>query len=114
MGKVFIDVDIILDLMISRGRLALDAARIFSLSEKKEISLCTTGSAFSDASYILKKLGTPKKVMEKLVQLAGLVEITGLPDHAILPENVQIICPDTRPIFKKQGVIFGEIKMPNL
>jgi predicted nucleic acid-binding protein len=70
--------------MIAREPFALDAARIFSLSEKKEISICTTGLVFSNAYYILRKLGTHKKVVEKLSQLAQLVDIIGLPKVAVV------------------------------
>jgi predicted nucleic acid-binding protein len=83
MNKAFIDTDVILDFLIAREPFAMDAARIFSLSEKKEISICTTGLVFSNAYYILRKLGTHKKVIEKLTQLARLVDIIGLSKIAV-------------------------------
>jgi predicted nucleic acid-binding protein len=83
MNKAFIDTDVILDFMIAREPFAMDAARIFSLSEKKEISLCTTGLVFSNAYYVLRKLGTHKKVIEKLTQLERLVDIIGLSKIAV-------------------------------
>lgn len=70
--------------MMAREPFALDAARIFSLSEKKEISICTTGLVFSNTYYILRKLGTHKKVIEKLSQLARLIDIIGLPKAAVV------------------------------
>lgn len=70
--------------MIAREPFALDAARIFSLSEKREISICTTGLVFSNAYYILRKLSTHKKVVEKLNQLARLIGIIGLPKVAVM------------------------------
>lgn len=84
MSKVFIDTDVILDFMIAREPFALDAARIFSLAEKKKISICTTGLVFSNAYYILRKLGTHKKVIEKLSQMAQLIDIIGLPKVAVI------------------------------
>ena len=84
MSKIFIDTDVILDFMMAREPFALDAARIFSLSEKKEISICTTGLVFSNTYYILRKLGTHKKVIEKLSQLARLIDIIGLPKAAVV------------------------------
>ena len=83
MDKAFIDTDVILDFLTGREPFALDAARIFSLSEKKKISICTSGLVFSNAYYILRKLGTHKKVIEKLSQLARLVEIISLPGTAV-------------------------------
>jgi predicted nucleic acid-binding protein len=84
LSKIFIDTDVILDFMMAREPFALDAARIFSLSEKKEISICTTGLVFSNTYYILRKLGTHKKVIEKLSQLARLIDIIGLPKAAVV------------------------------
>ena len=70
--------------MIAREPFALDAARIFSLSENKEILVCTTGLVFSNAYYVLRKLGTHKKVIEKLTQLARIIEIIGLPKDSVI------------------------------
>jgi predicted nucleic acid-binding protein len=84
LSKAFVDTDVILDFMIAREPFALDAARIFSLSEKKEISICTSGLVFSNAYYILRKLSTHKKVLEKLVQLAKFIDIIDLPRDAVI------------------------------
>jgi predicted nucleic acid-binding protein len=84
LSKVFIDTDVILDFLINREPFALDAAKIFSLSENGDISICTTGLVFSNAYYILRKLGTHKKVVEKLTQLSRLVDIIGLPKVAVI------------------------------
>jgi predicted nucleic acid-binding protein len=70
--------------MIAREPFALDAARIFSLSERKEISICTTGLVFSNAYYVLRKLGPHKKVIEKLTQLAKLIDLIGLSKIAVM------------------------------
>lgn len=84
MSKAFIDADVILDFLIAREPFALDAARIFTLSEKKQISICTTGLVFSNAYYVLRKLGSHQKVMEKLSQLAKLIDIIPLSKVSVL------------------------------
>jgi predicted nucleic acid-binding protein len=84
MSKAFIDTDVILDFLIAREPFALDAARIFTLSEKKQISICTTGLVFSNAYYVLRKLGSHQKVMEKLSQLAKLIDIIPLSKVSVL------------------------------
>ncbi|MBN9379892.1 MAG: PIN domain-containing protein [Chitinophagaceae bacterium] len=84
MSKAFIDIDVTLDFMIAREPFAMDAARIFSLSEKKQISICTTGLVFSNAYYVLGKLGSHKKVIEKLTHLARLINIIGLPKISVI------------------------------
>lgn len=111
MDKIFIDTDVILDFMIGRHPFAIDAAQILSLAERKKVSICTTSLVFSNAYYILRKLGTHKKVMEKLTKLARLLDIIGisklpllhalssefndfedaLQHYAALAENVKII-----------------------
>jgi predicted nucleic acid-binding protein len=82
--KAFIDTDVILDFLIAREPFAVDAARIFSLSENKKISICTSGLVFSNAYYVLRKLGTHKKVIEKLTQLTRLIDIVSLSKPAVL------------------------------
>src|SRR3569833_3172069 len=84
MNKIFIDTDIILDFMIAREPFAVDAARIFSLSEQNKINLCTTGLVFSNAYYILRKLAPHKKVIEKLTQLTKFIGIIGLSETAVI------------------------------
>jgi len=84
MSKAFIDTDVILDFLIAREPFAMDAARIFTLSEKKRISICTTGLVFSNAYYVLRKLGSHQKVMEKLSQLAKLIDIIALSKVSVL------------------------------
>jgi len=121
MSKAFVDTDVILDFMIGREPFAMDAARIFTLSEKKQISICTTDLVFSNAYYVLRKLGTHKKVIEKLTQLARLIDIIGLSKvavnralesefgnfedalqhYAALTENVKIIITRNTKDYKK-------------
>ena len=84
MNKVFIDTDVILDFLIGREPYAINAARIFSLAERKAALICTTGLVFSNAYYILRKLGPHKKVIEKLTQLARLIDVIGLPKTAVM------------------------------
>lgn len=84
MDKAFIDTDVILDFLIGREPFALDAAKIFSLAERKKVSIRTTGLVFSNAYYILRKLGPHKKVIEKLTQLAKLIDVCELPKSVIM------------------------------
>jgi predicted nucleic acid-binding protein len=75
---------VILDFLIAREPFAVDAARIFSLAENKEISICTSGLVFSNAYYVLRKLGTHRKVVEKLTQLSRFIDIIGLSKAAVI------------------------------
>ncbi|HEV2352813.1 MAG TPA: PIN domain-containing protein [Puia sp.] len=84
MNKAFIDTDVILDFLTGREPFAFDAARILSLAENKELSICTTGLVFLNAYYVLRKLGTHRKVVEKLTRLSRLVDIIGLSEAAVM------------------------------
>jgi predicted nucleic acid-binding protein len=83
MRNVFVDTDVILDFLIAREPFAIDAARIFSLSEKKKVAICTTGLVFANAYYVLRKLGPHKKVVEKLAMLAAIIDIISLSKDAV-------------------------------
>jgi predicted nucleic acid-binding protein len=84
LNKAFIDTDVILDFLIAREPHVADAARIFSLAENKEIAICTTGLVFSNAYYVLRKLGTHRKVVGKLTQLSRLIDIIALSNAAVV------------------------------
>lgn len=84
MDKVFIDTDVILDFLLNREPFSLDAARIFSLSERRKINACTTGLVVANAYYILRKLSTHAKVTEKLLLLTNFIDIIPLPKTAVL------------------------------
>ena len=75
---------LILDFLIGREPFAADAAKIFSLSERKEAPICTTGLVFSNAYYVLRKLAPHKKVIEKLTQLSKLIEVIELSKIAVM------------------------------
>lgn len=75
MDKVFLDTDVILDFLLDREPFAYEAARIFSLCDKKKISACTTALVFANAYYVLRKISTHKRVTEKLLLLSQWVDI---------------------------------------
>jgi predicted nucleic acid-binding protein len=54
--KLFIDSDIILDLLAGRPLFYDDAARIFSWAYKKKIELYTTAVVLATVFYILRKV----------------------------------------------------------
>lgn len=84
MDKVFVDTEVILDFLLNREPYSLDAARILSLAENKIIQASTTGLVFANAYYILRKLASHKKVIEKLLKLSQLVDIISLSKPTVL------------------------------
>lgn len=84
MDKIFIDTDVILDFLLNRKPFSIDAAKILSLSEKNVIRVGTTGLVFANTYYILRKISTHKKVVEKLTKLSELIKIIDLPKEAVV------------------------------
>src|SRR5579872_3993131 len=84
MDRIFLDTDVILDFLLAREPFAQDAARVLSLSERKAAHICTTALVFANTYYILRKISPHRKCVEKLLQLAGLMEIIDLGKAAMI------------------------------
>jgi len=84
MASIFLDTDVILDFLLDREPFALNATRILSLCEKKEISACTTGLVMANVYYILRKFSTHKKITERLLQLSRYIDFISLPGSAVI------------------------------
>lgn len=75
MENVFIDTDVIVDFLTDRKPFSIDSAEIFSLIDQKKVKGCVSSLSFSNLYYVLSKFGTHKKVINKLQELAELVDI---------------------------------------
>jgi predicted nucleic acid-binding protein len=75
MEIVFIDTDVIIDFLTDRKPFSIEAAKIFSLIDKKKIKGCVSSLTFSNLYYVLRKFGTHKKVINSLQELSGLIDI---------------------------------------
>ena len=73
--NVLIDTNVILDFFINREPFANDAEKLFSLCETQKITGFITPITISNSYYILRKLGTHKKVINNLKQLLSITEI---------------------------------------
>jgi predicted nucleic acid-binding protein len=81
--KVFIDSDVILDLLAQRQPFYDDAARIFSLAYEKKIVIYTTAVVFANVFYILRKLKGNDEAKNQLKILRLLVHILPINDNII-------------------------------
>lgn len=75
MTRVFIDTDILLDLVTGRSPFARDAASLFVLIDQEKIVGCVSSLSFSNLYYILRKYSSHQKVITQLESLANLLEI---------------------------------------
>lgn len=83
MDQVFIDTDVIIDLLIDREPFAGDAARIFTYAERGLITCYVSALSFSNIFYVVGKLAGKDEARRLIEQLEKLVEI--------LPVDAKII-----------------------
>ena len=75
MNKVFIDSDVILDLLAQREPHYSSAARLFSLIDRQEIAAYTSSLVFANLHYLLKKLASNAFALKSLRKLKTLINI---------------------------------------
>lgn len=76
MESVFLDTDVVIDLLTDRQPYSEDIAAIFSLSEKGILELCVSSLSFNNIYYIVRKLAGHKKALELLTNLEKLVIVS--------------------------------------
>lgn len=84
MTRILIDTDIILDFFFDREPFAVNAAKILSLCESKEIKGFITPVIISNVYYLLRQTAMHEKVIEKLKMLVSITEILVIDRDAIL------------------------------
>jgi predicted nucleic acid-binding protein len=84
MNNVFIDTDVIVDLLIDRKPFSEDAATIFSLIEKKKIKGHISALTICNLYYVLRKVASHNKVMKSLKDLSELVDILKIDKSIII------------------------------
>ncbi|MBP6578216.1 MAG: PIN domain-containing protein [Chryseobacterium sp.] len=83
MEKVFIDTNIIIDLLAKREPFYKDAQDLFTLSDKKEIHLCISSLSFANAYYSIAKHHKEVDAKKYLAKFKVLVTVLALEDKAI-------------------------------
>lgn len=81
--KVFIDSDIILDLLCKREPFYSYAAEIFTLGDTKKIELVTTSVVFANVFYILRKLLGIEKAKELLRKLRIIISVVSVEEKIV-------------------------------
>lgn len=83
MDRVFIDTDIALDLLGKREPFYDHSARLFSLSDRKEIEICISALSFSNLNYLLSRQYNSFESRRILNQFNVIVSILAV-DHKII------------------------------
>ena len=83
MENVFVDTNIIIDLLAKREPFYKDAQDLFTLSDKKEIQLCISSLSFANAYYSIVKHHKYIDAKKYIAKFKVLVKILPLEDKAI-------------------------------
>lgn len=75
MTDLFIDADVIIDFLIDRKPHSREAAILFTLIEQNKIKGYVSSLTFSNLYYILRKVESHNKVINKLDSISRLVTI---------------------------------------
>ena len=80
---IFIDSDVILDLLCKRDPYYEYAAEVFTLGDYKKIELVTTPVVFANVFYILRKILGIEKAKENLRKLRIMVGVISVDEKII-------------------------------
>ena len=81
--RIFIDSDIILDLLCKREPFYFFAAEVFTLGDTKKIELVTTSLVFANVFYILRKLLGIEKAKELLRKLRIIISVVSVDEKVV-------------------------------
>jgi predicted nucleic acid-binding protein len=83
MSEIFVDTDVVLDLLARREPFYSPAAQLFSLAENRALVLAVSPLTFSNLFYILRKIGDRKEAIKSLQKLKLLVKILSVSEKAV-------------------------------
>lgn len=82
-SALFVDTDVVLDLLAARQPHYPFAARLFSKADKQEITICISSLSFSNLNYILSKQKGAKEARKILARFKVLVDILPVDEKVI-------------------------------
>lgn len=83
MEKIFVDTDIILDLLSSREPFYVYSANLFSAADKNEIKIFVSSLSFSNLNYILSKQYSSDQAKKRLLKFKTLVTVLSVTDKVV-------------------------------
>ena len=83
MDKIFVDSDIILDLLSARQPHYYAAAELFSLADEGSIKIFVSSLSFSNVNYILSRQYNGDQARKKLLKFKTLVSILSVNEKTI-------------------------------
>ncbi len=83
MEKVFVDTDIVLDLLSNREPFYIHSAKLFSAADKNEIKIHVSSLTFTNLNYILSKQYSTDLAKKRLLKFKTLVTVLAVNDKII-------------------------------
>lgn len=105
MKKVFLDTNILVDLIADRKPFSKFAIEIFQLAEEKNLDIYTSSHSIATTHYLLKKYIDEKALRSVLYQLFDFLHVVSvdesilkkglLSNHKDFEDSIQIFCAST-------------------
>ena len=83
MEKVFVDTDIILDLLSNREPFYIHSAHLFSAADSGKTRIYVSSLSFSNLNYILSKQYSVDQARKKLLKFKTLVTVLAVTDKVV-------------------------------
>ena len=83
MERVFVDTNIVLDLLQERDEFYSDAQDLFTLADKKKLKLYVSALTIANTHYLLSKFYNSNEARKILLKFKVLVEVLAVDDKII-------------------------------
>lgn len=83
MEKVFVDTDIVLDLLSNREPFYTPSAHLFSEADKGKTKIYVSSLSFSNLNYILSRQYSADQARKKLLKFKTLVNVLAVTDKVV-------------------------------
>jgi predicted nucleic acid-binding protein len=80
---IFVDTDVIFDLLAKREPFYKYSAKLFTHADKKELTICVSSLCFGNLNYILSKQKSAKEARKILSRFKVLVKVLPVDDKVI-------------------------------
>jgi len=75
MKNIFLDTNVVLDVILKREEFAKEAAIIFNLGEQNKLALSLSSLSMNNIDYIVSKIESKKKSRQIILKLISLVRV---------------------------------------
>lgn len=83
MERLFVDTDVVLDLLAERMPFYTFSARVFSAADQGNLQLFVSSLSFANLNYLLSKQYSPNQAKKKLLKFKTLVTVLSVTDKVV-------------------------------